>query len=139
MIKADEKAGVARGGDEYLLLQGNLDAQLQPEYIHALKELRTTSRWLIAGKIDYVQPVDAGLGRQMKLYIGAEMDAWLEDDDSLEKWESNGLTASDRRVLLTLWTAAAWKKVVAEPDTLRAHFEHTGALLTLGGGMQVKV
>jgi hypothetical protein len=138
LIKADEAAGVAVDGDEYLLLQDNLDAQLQPAYIAALKQQRTLPRWLLAGKTDYVQPVDAGLGRQMKLYIGEEMDKWLEDDDNLEKWESNSLSASDRRVLLTHWVGAAWAKAMAKPDTVRAYFVHTGALMTLAGQCEFK-
>lgn len=138
LIKADEAAGVIRDGDEYLLLQDNLDAQLQPAYITALKQQRTVSRWLLAGKTDYVQPVDAGLGRQIKLYIGEEMDKWLDDDDNLEKWEGNSLSASDRRVLLTHWLAAAWKKAIAKPETLRAYFEHTGALMPLTGECNFK-
>jgi hypothetical protein len=133
LVAADEAAGVLRDGDKYLLLQDNLDAQLQPDYIAALKERRTVSRWLLANHTDFVQPVDAGLGRQVKIYIGEEMDKWLDDDDNLEKWESNSLSASDRRVLLTHWVAAAWKKTISKPDTLRAYFEHTGALLDLNG------
>ena len=36
-------------------------------------------------KTDQVQPVDRGLGRHIKLYLGQEMDAWLDDDDNLDK------------------------------------------------------
>ena len=35
----------------------------------------------------------------MKLYLGQQMDMWLDDDDNLENWENNSLTASDRRIL----------------------------------------
>ena len=133
VIEADRAAGVADKDTQYLLLQDNLDAQLQPAYVAELGKLQTASRWLLAGKTDYLQPVDAGLGRQVKLYMGEAMDAWLEDDDNLDKWESNVLTASDRRVLMTHWLGAAWEKAMAKPDTVRKYFEHTGALLTLDG------
>ena len=49
---------------------------------------------------DQVQPIDRGLGRQIKVYIGQLMDEWLDDDENLSKWEDNSLTASDPRVLL---------------------------------------
>lgn len=133
VIEADLAAGVATKDTQYLLLQDNLDAQLQPAYVAELGKLQTASRWLLAGKTDYVQPVDAGLGRQIKLYMGEEMDAWLEDDDNLEKWESNVLTAGDRRVLMTHWLSVAWAKAMAKTDTVRKYFEHTGALMTLDG------
>ena len=43
------------------------------------------------------------MGRQIKIYVGQEMDEWLEDEGNLEKWENNTLTASDRRILLANW------------------------------------
>ena len=48
---------------------------------------------------DQVQPIDRGMGRQIKVYLGQLLDEWLDDEDNLEKWESNKLTASDRRIL----------------------------------------
>ena len=48
-----------------------------------------------------------GLGRVVKLYMGQQMDEWLEDDDNLKRWESTekgtALTASDRRIVLGNW------------------------------------
>ena len=43
---------------------------------------------------DQVQPIDRGMGRQIKVYLGQLLDEWLDDEDNLEKWESNKLTAS---------------------------------------------
>ena len=60
------------------------------------------------------------------------MDEWQDDDDNLEKWESNSLTASDRRVLLTNWYFKATNKAL-EGDAKRKYFEHAGALLTADG------
>ena len=47
--------------------------------------------------------VDRGKGRHIKILIGQEEDAWLEDDDNLQKYENNELTASDWRILLANW------------------------------------
>ena len=52
---------------------------------------------------DQVQPIDRGLGRQVKLYIDQQLDEWLDDDENLSKWEDNTLTASDCRILLACW------------------------------------
>ena len=62
-----------------------------------------------AGKTDQTQPVDDGLRRQIKIYMAKEEDEWLEDDTNLQKWESNELTASDRRILLAQWHCKAMK------------------------------
>ena len=79
-----------------------------------------------------MQPIDRGLGRQVKIYLGQEMDEWLDDDDNLEKWEGNGLTASDRRILLANWYYCAVNKAL-QGDAKRKYFEHAGALLTADG------
>ena len=48
---------------------------------------------------DETQPVDDGMGRAIKIFMGKEEEEWLEDDENLSKWENNELTASDRRIL----------------------------------------
>ena len=74
------------------------------------------------GKTDQVQPVDRGMGRQIKIYMGQEEDKWLEDDSNLEKWEDNLLTASDRRILIATWFSyrackrAAYERSRATPS-----------------------
>ncbi|CAB1118460.1 unnamed protein product [Ectocarpus sp. CCAP 1310/34] len=46
-------------------------------------------------------------GRMLKVEVGRQLDDWLKQADNIEKWESNGLMASDRRVLITQWVGAA--------------------------------
>ena len=55
------------------------------------------------GTTDITQPVDSGYGRAVKRLIGVKLAQWLENDDNLEKWETGKITASDRRILLTIW------------------------------------
>ena len=85
---------------------------------------------------DQVQPIDRGLGRVVKLYMGQQMDGWLEDDNNMERWESTekgkALTASDRRILLGNWYYTAVKKAL-EGDAKRKYFEHAGGLITADG------
>ena len=58
-----------------------------------------------------MQPIDRGIGRLIKCYCGEFLDEWLEDDDNLEKWESNEFSASDRRILLAQWYCKAYHRV----------------------------
>ena len=81
---------------------------------------------------DQVQPIDRGIGRQVKIYLGQAMDQWLDDDDNLTKWEDNDLTASDRRILLANWYHGAVEKALSS-EAKRKYFEHAGALLTADG------
>ena len=60
------------------------------------------------------------------------MDAWLDDEDNLTKWEDNSLTASDRRILLATWFYKACNTAL-QGDAKRKYFEHAGALLTADG------
>ena len=81
---------------------------------------------------DQVQPIDRGMGRQIKVYLGQLLEEWLDDEDNLEKWESNKLTASDRRILLAHWFYKASMKAL-QGEAKRKYFEHAGALLTADG------
>jgi len=55
------------------------------------------------------------MGRQIKVYLGQLLDEWLDDEDNLEKWESNTLTASDRRISSpTGSTRPPWKALQGE-------------------------
>ena len=98
-IESERKAGVATPNTRYILFQDNLDAQKQPDYVNFLKEWGVDDHKLPPNETDQVQPIDRGLGRQVKIYLGQQLDEWLDDDDNLDKWTSNQLTASDRRIL----------------------------------------
>ena len=131
-MKAERRAGVARADTRYLLFQDNLDAQKQPGYLNKLRACGVDDHKLPPNETDQVQPIDRGLGRQVKIYLGHHMDEWLDDDDNLIKWEENALTASDRRILLANWYFRAVNKAL-QGDAKRKYFEHAGALLTADG------
>ena len=61
---------------------------------------------------DQAQPIDRGLGRQVKIYLDEFLDEWLHKDENLSKWEDNLLTASDRRILLANWYYDAVQKAL---------------------------
>ena len=82
-----------------------------------------------------MQPVDRGLGQHIKIEMGCEMDAWLENDENLALWEGDDgakLTASDRRILLANWYYRATVKAL-KGHAKWAYFQHAGALLTADG------
>jgi hypothetical protein len=58
-----------------------------------------------------------------------EMEEWMED---YENFESQSLTASDRRILLTPGLAKAAKKTLIG-DSKWKYFEHTGARISANG------
>ncbi|CAN0499717.1 unnamed protein product, partial [Laminaria digitata] len=61
------------------------------------------------------------------------VDLWLENGDNLERWESNALTASDRRVLLAKWVATAVDTVDNRAGYRFRLFEKTGSPMTADG------
>ena len=77
--------------------------------------------------------MDAGYGKLLKVYAGKALDGWLLNGDNIEKWESNKLTASDRRILITQWTGEATKQIDRDIRYRRRLFEKTGLAMTADG------
>ena len=75
----------------------------------------------------------SGLGAFIKVEVRKQLDLWLESRDNLERWESNALTASDRRVLLTKWVATAVHTVDSRAGCRFCLFAKTGSLMTTDG------
>ena len=59
--------------------------------------------------IDKIQPIHAGRGQRMKGKIGAAMETWLEEENSLDKWQDR-LSAKNRRIVMNQWTGEAWSE-----------------------------
>ena len=93
-------------------------------------ECNSLVRHYPGGCTDALQPIDAGLRTLVKVEDGKQLDIWLENGYNLEQWESNALTASDRRVLLTKWVATAVNIVDNRPNYRFRLFEKTGSLMT---------
>jgi len=138
-IKAELEAAVATSEDRYLLIEDNLGAQCEDDYINFLRDKCATDDHKVpANKTDQVQPVDRGLGRQIKLYLGEELEDWLEDETNMKKWEEGTLTASEKRIMMAHWYVTAVKKALAS-SALPKYFEHAGALLTADGSDDDKI
>ena len=67
--------------------------------------------------------------------MGKALDKWLLDADHEELWESNKLTASQRRILITQRVGEAAKKIDVEMDVeYRGRlFKRTGLAITADG------
>ncbi|CAM9991965.1 unnamed protein product [Pylaiella littoralis] len=113
--------------EEPILLADNLHGQTTEEFRRILKQDCNTLLWLVPPRCtDEVQPVDAGYGRLFQVYVGKELDVFLLEGDNVERWESNKLTASDRRILLTQWIGRTAKKPDSDMRYRRRLFEKTG-------------
>eukprot|EP00733_Pompholyxophrys_punicea_P000763 Pompholyxophrys_punicea_v1_NODE_270_length_2442_cov_14.718894.p3 type:complete len:114 gc:universal NODE_270_length_2442_cov_14.718894:690-349(-) len=66
---------------------------------------------------------------------------WLMDERNLELWESGsqGLSASDRRILMTIWTDVAVKKVNERYESIWSYFLNTGCLITIDGSKDERI
>ena len=78
----------------------NLDAHIQPSFLELLKSVGGFRSLFPPQCTEYVQPVDAGLGRQVKMEIGNQFEEWLEDEDNLQLWEHGKLKESEKRILI---------------------------------------
>lgn len=95
-------------GAEALLVCDNLSGQCSQDFRKLMKTKHNVLVWnLPPGTTDITQPVDSGYGRAVKRLIGVKLCQWLENETNLEKWETGRISASDRRVLLTIWVRGA--------------------------------
>jgi hypothetical protein len=60
--------------------------------------------------------------------MGLSLQAWLDDEDNLEKWEDGRLTASERRIMLTRFLGEAFQEAT-KTGLVRSAFEKTGTLI----------
>jgi len=86
-------------------------------------------------------PVDAGYGKDVKFEVGNQMSRWLDVDEKKSRWSGDGdgkLTASNRRVLMTMWVAEAKEIVHQKVDSLWRYFEKTNARIITADGTATK-
>lgn len=125
-----EHVKAKHGGKPVLLFCDNLDAHCHHPVLVELKRANVFVCFVPPQCTDSVQAIDAGIGRSIRIYVGHELDKWLEVDDNLERWEK-GLKAKERRILMTHWLAAAMAKLLQQPDLVRKCYERTGMLIKL--------
>ena len=60
------------------------------------------------------------------------MERWLEENDNVELWHDR-ISAKERRILMTKWTAATWKELLSDKMLFKKLFQKTGCLITADG------
>ena len=80
---------------------------------------------------NFIQLIDAGLGRSVRTRIRHYLDEWLMEATNMETWEAT-MTAGERRILTTNFIAKAMKDImdVSNDDIRVKCFERTGCLMT---------
>lgn len=120
------------GDDAVLLFADNLDAHCYAPVLEVLSEANILVWFIVPGCTDLIQPIDAGIGRSIRIYVGHALDRWLSIDDNLDEWEGK-LSASDRRVMMTNFLSSAMNKMLSEEKkSVRiGAFRKTGCLIEL--------
>ena len=81
---------------------------------------------------NFIQPIDAGLGRSVMTVIGNYLDLWLTDVDNMERWESK-LTAGEIQMISVGFVGQAVRKIMtADYDNMQVgYFQRIWRLMTL--------
>lgn len=90
------------------------------------------------GETHHWQAIDQGAGRAIKAEMGELQISWLDDDANLESWEK-GMTASERRIMMTKWAAEAYEKLIKNDKAIERYFEKGGLLITSNGTNDEKI
>ena len=117
----------------HLILCDNLSGQTTEEFKKVLKKHGdATVHNLLAGCTDDIQVVDAGFGALIKRHKEEVESEWLEDDGNWQRWSGGRLSASERRVLMTLWYGEAYERACHSYDFEKV-FTKVGSNLTADG------
>ena len=59
------------------------------------------------------QVVNAGIAQTLKILSGHNYQKWLDEGDNVDIWfgHQKGLTAMERRILITQWVGNAWQEL----------------------------
>ena len=82
-----------------LLFCDNISAHLDADVKRIFGDRKILLLYLLPNMTNFIQPIDAGLGRTVRIKIGYCLDTWLTAEDKMKRWESK-ITAGERRVLL---------------------------------------
>ena len=96
-----------------LLFADNLDSHCYGPVSEVFSAANILVWFIVPGCTDLVQPIDAGIGRSIRIYVGHALDRWLSIGDNLDQWEGK-LKASERRVMMTNVLSLAMEKMLSE-------------------------
>lgn len=124
---------------EALMLMDNLHSHKTDAFTGTLKKRGVLSWFHSPNCTDVQQPVDAGLGRHIKVLYEQAQDLWLENEENIAKWERDDFSEWERRVLITQWVGDAHDKLAALPATITKCFLRTGCLMTADDSNDLKI
>lgn len=115
----------------------NLAGQVADDFRTAIQEQDGIPWFGVPNATDIWQPVDGGYAATLKTFVKHAFFNWLDDDDNVEKWYGidSKFTASQKRILVTHWCGAAYRKLT-DPrfdDFRHCLFEKTGCLIAADG------
>ena len=70
-----------------LLFYDNLDSHFHLPVLENFAQANIFVWFVVPGCTDLIQPIDAGIGRSIRIYVGHTLDIWLSMDDNLDLWE----------------------------------------------------
>ena len=134
---AEATADARAAGEESVCFFDNLSGQTTTEHLRLLWKHAKCSRHLLpTSSTGELMHIDDGIGARMKVLMGEETDAWLEQPGNLERWttgpKEGGLRAWEKRVLLTQFAGRAWAKLCDTYD-FEASARRLGLLMTIDG------
>ena len=95
--------------DHILLICDNLDAHCCEEVLEIFANANILVWFVVPAWTDLIQPIDAGIGRSIRIYVGHALDKWLSVDDNLDLWEGT-ISASEWRMLMSrIISQRLWK------------------------------
>jgi DDE superfamily endonuclease./Tc5 transposase DNA-binding domain. len=115
-----------------ILICDNLRAHVDDDVKRMFGDAKVFLCYFPPNMTNVLQPIDAGIGRSLRTFIGHQLDAWLMSDDNLALWEAT-MTAPERRILMSKFVGEAMRMLMADKnDSVRVgSFERTGCLITL--------
>ena len=127
----------AKTTEKFVLFVDNLTAQQTEEFKDAVAGQNGIVWYGLRNATDLWQVVDAGIAQTLKVLVGHNYQQWLDEGENADLWFGlhKGLSAMQRRILITHWVGNAWKRLCGpEYTNLRARcWEKTGCLMTADG------
>ena len=120
----------------------NLSGQTTELHLRNLRTAACDRHLLPAGTTGELMLIDGGIGVRLKTLIGEEQDAFLEQDDNLNRWtngpKDGGLQMWEKRMYVTQWAGNAWDKLCMT-YSFEASATSLGLLMTIDGSDDDKI
>ena len=129
------------GNGTNLLFMDNLDGQTTKQFQQGLKKAaNANAHYYTAQATDEIQTIDGGIGKEVKrVYQQLLEEKLISDQLFYNQWTSHGgMTASEKRVLITELAGQAHAKVMASVDVEKIA-RRCGNLMTIDGTMDDEI